>query len=363
LVWCFINVSEFDSSLYRGGYLVFACIAALVVLVAVHPATTITGGLLGTSPMVWIGKRSYGIYLWHWPVFLVTRPGLDIPLTGIPLFVLRVAITVGLAAASYRFVEVPIRSGALGRRLAALRQAPLLQRRRVRARLAFAGGAAVVTTAVLGIGLAVAQPAPRPPGFPAKPANIAITTTTAQRGSVPTSAPAAANVPVPAHSAPNTTLTPIPNARVTAIGDSVMLGAQTSLRRFLGDRIQMDANVSRHFGEGLDVVRRLHDAGQLGDEVVIHLGTNGAIPEDQLDEMLRLLSGVKRVVVVNTRVDRPWEQPDNDAIAAAVPRYANAVLLDWYSAASQHPEYLVQDGVHLSEAGQAYYSLVLSSKL
>jgi len=361
LVWCFINVSEFDSSLYRGGYLVFACVAALVVLVAVHPATTITGGLLGTSAMVWIGKRSYGIYLWHWPVFLVTRPGVDIPLTGIPLFTFRVAITVGLAAASYRFVEVPIRSGVLGRRISALRHAPLLQRRRVRARLAFAGAVGVATTAVLGIGLAVAQPAPRPPGFPAKPANIAITTTTAPRGSTQTSAPAA--VPVPAHSAPNTTLTPIPNARVTAIGDSVMLGAQTSLRRFLGDRLQMDANVSRHFTEGLDVVRRLHDAGQLGDVVVVHLGTNGSIPEDQLDEMLRLLSGVKRVVLVNTRVDRPWEQPDNDAIAAAVPRYPNAVLLDWYSAASQHPEYLVQDGVHLSEAGQAYYSLVLSSKL
>jgi lysophospholipase L1-like esterase len=142
-----------------------------------------------------------------------------------------------------------------------------------------------------------------------------------------------------------------------------MLGAQSSLHRFLGDRLQMDANVSRHFSEGLDVVRRLHDAGQLGDEVVVHLGTNGSVPEDQLDEMMQLLSGVKRVVLVNTRVDRPWEQPDNDAIAAAVSRYPNAVLLDWYTAASQHPEFLVEDGVHLSNAGQAYYSLMLASKL
>jgi len=366
LVWCFANVSEFDSSLYRGGYLVFAGVAALVVLVAVHPATTVTSGLLATSPMVWIGKRSYGIYLWHWPVFLVTRPGLDIPLTGIPLFVLRVGITVGLAAASYRFVEVPIRGGALSRRLAALqhalRQSSMLQRRRIRTRLGFGAAAVVVTTVMLGIGLAVAQPAPRPPGFPAKPANIAITTTTGgPRASTPTSAPAAA--PAPAHSAPTTTLTPIPNAQVTAIGDSVMLGAQSSLHRFLGDRLQMDANVSRHFSEGLDVVRRLHDAGQLGDEVVIHLGTNGSVPEDQLDEMMQLLSGVKRVVLVNTRGDRPWEQPDNDAIAAAVPRYPNAVLLDWYTAASQHPEFLVEDGVHLSNAGQAYYSLMVASKL
>jgi peptidoglycan/LPS O-acetylase OafA/YrhL len=367
LVLCFAKVSEFDTALYRGGYLVFACVAAVVVLVAAHPATTVTGSILGTRPMVWIGKRSYGIYLWHWPVYLVTRPGVDIPLTGLPLFVLRVAITVGLAAASYRFLEVPIRSGAISRRLAALRRAlgqgSPLQRRRVRARFGFASVAVVVTTVMLGLGLAVAQPAPKPPGFPAKPANIAITTTTgAPKGSTPTSAPNAA-VPAPAPSAPNTTLTAIPNARITAIGDSVMLGAQNALHRFLGDRFQMDANVSRHFGEGLDVVRRLHAAGQLGDEVVIHLGTNGAIPEDQLDEMLRLLSGVKRVVVVNTKVDRPWEQPDNEAIAAAVPRFPNVVLLDWYAAASQHPEFLVQDGVHLSTAGQAYYSLMMSSKL
>src|SRR5262245_44010509 len=365
LVWCFASVSEFDSLLYRGGYLVFACVAAVVVLVAAHPATTVTSRMLATNPMVWIGKRSYGIYLWHWPVYVVTRPGIDVPLTGIPLFTLRVAITVALAAASYRFLEVPIRGGVIGRRLAALRrslrQGPLLQRRRLRARVAFAAGAVVVTTVVLGIGLAVAQPAPRPPGFPAKPANIAITSTTSPlKASTATQAPKATT---PAPSAPNTTLVPIPNARVTAVGDSVMLGGQNALRRFLGDRLQMDANVSRHFSECLDVVRQLHDAGQLGNEVIVHLGTNGSVPGDQLDEMLRLLGGVQRVILVNTKVDRPWEGPDNDAIAAAAPRYPNVVLFDWHAIASEHPEFLVQDGVHLSTAGQAYYSLILASKL
>jgi peptidoglycan/LPS O-acetylase OafA/YrhL len=367
LVWCFANVSEFDTVLYRGGYLVFACIAAVVVLVAAHPAATVTSGLLATRPMVWIGKRSYGIYLWHWPVYMVTRPGVDLPLTGIPVFIFRVGITVALAAASYRFLEVPIRSGAIGRRLAALRQSlrqgSMLQRRRVRTRVAIVTGAVVITTVMVGIGLAVAQPAPRPPGFPTKSANIAITTTTgAPKASTATTAPQPATPPVPP-SAPNTTLTPIPNARVTAIGDSVMLGAQNALHRFLGDRLQMDANVSRHFGEGLDIVRQLHDAGQLGDVVIVHLGTNGEIPEDQLDEMLRLLSGVPRVILVNTKVDRPWEGPDNDAIAAAVPRYPNVVLLDWHAIASEHPEFLVQDGVHLSTAGQAYYSIILASKI
>jgi peptidoglycan/LPS O-acetylase OafA/YrhL len=365
LVWCFANVSEFDTALYRGGYLLFAGVAALVVVVAAHPGATITSRLLGARPAVWIGKRSYGIYLWHWPVYLVTRPGLDVPLTGIPLFVFRVAVTVGLAAASYRYVEVPIRSGALSRRIAALRQLPLLQRRRVRARLGLAGAGVVAATVVLGIGLAVAQPAPRPPGFPTKAANIAITTTTsAPRAPGSTAAATPAPAPAAAPSSPSTTLVPLgPLARVTAIGDSVMLGAQGSLRFLLGDRLQLDANVSRHFTEGLDVVRRLHAAGQLGDVVVIHLGTNGTVPADQLNEMLQLLSGVRRVVVVNAKVDRPWEGPGNEAIAAAVPRFPNAVLFDWHAAASEHPEFLVQDGVHLSIAGQQHYALVIAGRI
>src|SRR5262249_34539026 len=185
-------------------------------------------------------------------------------------------------AAASPFLGGRIRGGVIGGRLAALRrslrQGPLLQRRRLRARVAFAAGAVVVTTVVLGIGLAVAQPAPRPPGFPAKPANIAITSTTSPL-KASTQAPKATT---PAPSAPNTTLVPIPNARVTAVGDSVMLGGQNARRRFLGDRPQRDANVSRHFSEGLDVVRQLHDAGQLGNEVIVHLGTNGSVPGDQL---------------------------------------------------------------------------------
>nr|MBA2327284.1 acyltransferase [Actinomycetota bacterium] len=114
VVWCFVNVSEFDPGLYRGGYLLFALLAALVVAIAVHPAATVFGTLLGARPLRWIGMRSYGIYLWHWPVYLVTRPGLDIPLTGPVLTVVRVTITVTIAALSFHFVEVPVRDGAVG---------------------------------------------------------------------------------------------------------------------------------------------------------------------------------------------------------------------------------------------------------
>jgi peptidoglycan/LPS O-acetylase OafA/YrhL len=344
LLWCFLNVSEFDTALYRGGYLMIAIVTACVIAVVVHPSTRLASGLLSFGLLRWIGQRSYGIYLWHWPVYLVTRPDLDVPIRGIPLLVVRVAITVALAAASYRFVEMPIRNGALSRSIATLRRNVRRDGRRVTKRLGLAGAGLAGCTVLLGVGLAAAEPAEPPPGFPTRAARIPITTTTT----------------TPATS---TTLPPAPGGRVTAVGDSVMLGAQPTMVQILGDRLQMDASVSRHTPEAIDVIRTLHAAWQLGDEFVLHLGTNGPITDAQFDEIMQLLGGVKRVVVVNTKVARAWESQVNDTLGRGVPRYPNAVLFDWHAAASEHPEYLVSDGVHLSTAGARYYSLVISSKV
>jgi peptidoglycan/LPS O-acetylase OafA/YrhL len=346
LVSCFASVSEFDAGLYRGGYVAIAIVTAVVVAAIVHPAARFSSSVLALAPLRWIGQRSYGIYLWHWPVFLVTRPGLDVPLRGLPLFGLRVAITVGIAAVSYRFVEMPIRSGALGRSVEALRRNVRRDGRRFTKRLGLAGAGIASSVVLVGLGLAAADSPDPPSGFPKRAAHIPITTATA---------PAATT-------APATTL-PALGGRVTAVGDSVMLGAQRALQQFLGDRLQMDANVSRHTPEAIDVIRRLREAGQLGDEFVLHLGTNGPITDGQFDEIMQLLSGVKRVVVVNIKVDRAWEQQVNDTLAAGVTRYANAVLFDWHAAGSEHPEYFVSDGVHLTRDGAGYYALVITSKL
>jgi peptidoglycan/LPS O-acetylase OafA/YrhL len=94
--------------LYRGGFLGIAALGAVLVLAAGHPGTTL-GQALGTQPMRWLGERSYAIYLWHWPVFVLTRPGLDVPLTGWADIALRVGLTLILADLSYRLIERPIR--------------------------------------------------------------------------------------------------------------------------------------------------------------------------------------------------------------------------------------------------------------
>ena len=111
----FLFVGEFTPWMYqRGGFLLLALVVALLIAMATHPASPL-GRWMGTQPWRYVGQRSYGLYLWHWPIFMITRPVLDVPLDGIPLLVIRLALTVGVAELSFRFLEMPIRRGALDR--------------------------------------------------------------------------------------------------------------------------------------------------------------------------------------------------------------------------------------------------------
>ena len=96
---CSSTSDDFDPSLYRGGFLLVAIVSAVLIAATVHPASKLVPWLLGFGVFRWIGVRSYGIYLWHWPIYMVTRPHSDVPITGLPLLVLRLTLTFVAAAA------------------------------------------------------------------------------------------------------------------------------------------------------------------------------------------------------------------------------------------------------------------------
>ena len=156
-IWFVVNASESATWMYRGGFLVVALLGAVLIAVAVHPASRV-GKALGWSPVLWVGVRSYSIYLWHWPVFMLTRPKLDVPLTGVALLVVRLAITLALADLAYRFVETPIRKGAIGRWFQRVRGSEPAERNRL-VGLSLVSGVSLV--AVLGIlGMQLVNPPP-----------------------------------------------------------------------------------------------------------------------------------------------------------------------------------------------------------
>ena len=103
---CASSAPSADAFLYRGGFLLVDVATIAVIAAVAHPAVRF-GRRLGIPLLVYIGVRSYSIYLWHWPVFALTRPGVDIGLGPGPVFVIRLVITFVLADLSYRLIETP----------------------------------------------------------------------------------------------------------------------------------------------------------------------------------------------------------------------------------------------------------------
>ena len=207
-VWFVINANQAATWMYRGGFLVVAVAGAVMIAVAVHPASRV-GRALAWSPILWVGVRSYSIYLWHWPVFMLTRPRLDVPLTGVPLFILRLAITLALADLAFRFVETPIRKGALSRWLERLRGSRGDERSRLLGIGLVSGVSFIAVLGILGMQLVDPPPAqnvaigPHGNAGPGKP--LADRSTTAKAGAFAALGPY--------HALPS----PL---RVTVVGDS-----------------------------------------------------------------------------------------------------------------------------------------------
>ena len=390
-----LRLGEFQPFLYRGGLASVALATAVVIMACAHPHTHLGASLLGWRPLRWIGLRSYGIYLWHWPVFMVTRPQLDVHIEGLQLLALRLALTVVLADLSYRYVETPIRRGALGNAWRVLREARGYRRRRLS--ILWAGSAVPVLALCVALGVAVAQAQP-----PAPPSYIP--TSAIHTGQEARQAPSGGEAEDPSgEQAPQeairepsvTTLEedqrdrdsagrtpgakaseskPAVAARVSAgrsafagpvsaIGDSVMLGSAEQLERDIPNLAVMDAAVGLQASAAIDILRSRQASGELGEVVVVHIGNNGVFTAEQLDEMMGVLAGARRVVLVNVNVPRPWALPNNEVLAEGVQRYPNAVLVDWYSASVDHPEYFVEDGVHLQVQGQQVYADLIAERI
>jgi len=145
-----------------------------------------------------------------------------------------------------------------------------------------------------------------------------------------------------------------------AVGDSVMVDAQPYLQQM---GITVDAAVSRQFDTGIAILQQLKSEGRLPSRVVIGLGTNGPMTQDDLDAALTMLDRETRVVVLTVREPRWWEAQVNAVVRAGVRRFKNARIADWHAASAGHPEYFAGDGIHLTSAGALVWAHVVANAL
>ena len=298
-VLLFLKMQDFNPTLYRGGDLAAAfCFVVLIAAVA-HPKTGL-GPALGIAPLRWIGERSYGIYLWHLPIILLfagvnARPG---PAT----LVGEAAIVIAAAALSFRFVEEPIRSGRLQRRLAQ-------HSRRYRLEVVGAGAVALVGTfAILFVTPASLNPVSAYVS-PPKAKGATHTQTSTQPRSQRTSQTTGRKQKKQAS---------LPPGRILALGDSVMLGCSSELKLALHHRVRVEATVGRQI-------------------------------DDQIDELQRLRRHhrLTKIVVINALVN--W-----------VRGWPAAHLADWYGSSTTK---MLQDGTHPWPYGCTIYARVIADTL
>jgi peptidoglycan/LPS O-acetylase OafA/YrhL len=403
-----IFVSTIDGTrgyalLFRGGFFIVGLATCAVIVAAVDPASFIGNRVLGSRPLVWIGKRSYGLYLWHWPVFQLTRPfgdqslldlsHPDLRLHWFAALCVRLAITVAITELSYRLIEMPLRSGSW-RRLTRPTWASMI-----------VGWVVVVSTAsafTMSVPLTFAAtdqlaadaacnshpetcggggPAPGATDAPvtsdAPSATEAPPTTGTPGGtdSIPTGSdstiPASSAAPTSVGSASSVPHTgPIP----LALGDSVMLAASSALR---AAGIRVDAVIGREFMDAERLVELYRAKRQLGDVVVIGLGTGGGVSDAQIDRLMKRLATVPHVILITPETaGRAFELSSQAAIRSAATRYSNVSVIDWRELAQDKLKYsegtpgvafedlyFYKDRIHLVSKGRRFFADLIIAEI
>ena len=340
-VLLFLRMHEFNPTLFRGGDLAAAfCFAVLVAAVA-HPKTGI-GEALGVAPLRWVGERSYGIYLWHWPIIVLIAGVNARPSVGI--VVAEAALILAVAALSFKYVEQPIRTGSLQRRLAK-------HPRRYRLEVMGAGA----------LGLAVAFGILFVTPSSLNPVSAYVSPPKAKGATHPKQLQRQTTTEVSQQTRPkNKKQLALPPGRILALGDSVMLGCSSQLKTALQRHVRVDATVGRQIKDTVDELQRLRRHHRLTKIVVLQVGNNGPLWFRDLVRLRHALHGIPDIVVVNVRNTTSWQDESNHALDNWVQGWSPAHLADWYGSSTSK---MMQDGTHPWPYGCRIYARLIADTL
>ena len=325
---------------YRGGTLLCSILTLMVIAACVQPQGMVARAL-SAEPLVWVGKRSYSIYLWHYPLLLLMNPVANISDTPWWQYILQVLVVVAVAECSYRFIETPFRKGAFGRTVSELREGTTTPASWVRAHIPVCAVCGVVLVVALG-GLVFVPDTSALSGEGAE-----ILNKEAKNAKPP--GPAGAD-----DTDKDNDGFPDGSYDLLMIGDSVSLRAVDSFDGVF-PHSHIDAEKGRQFDAGRTTFEGYIQQNLAGKIVVFALGTNGLVTDAQIDAIMADAGNQRTVVFVNTRSPQPWVGATNQAIANAATRYKNVRVIDWYGYSANRNDLFDGDGTHLSNAGVAEY--------
>jgi len=331
----FLLIDESNPTLYKIAFPLAAIFGTAIVTSIVHPVSRFAP-ILQSRVLLWIGERSYAIYLWHWVVFQITRPRVDIDGQDWALIALRILVVLALADISLRLVELPIRSGSVDYWFKGMkyRTPKVRKRQQISVIASFAVLSLLLTTLSVNAIVSSSRDLQK------------------IKDSLSFSEP----------------ITPIqndinvdPENRIWLTGDSVILGIRVALSEIKPVTL-VNARVGRAAPELLSEMSN-DIANASGFTLVFNLGNNDSLEEETVRAILELVKSNPRVIVVNTAVPRPYRDSNNELLSQLVLEYSNMRLVDWNALSESHPEYFAPDGVHLVPTGVSAYVAAIAAQL
>jgi len=330
LLGVFLLVNESDPTLYKLAFPLAGIFGCAILTSIVHPASRFAP-ILSSRVAVWIGERSYAIYLWHWVVFQVTRPAVDLEGSTWALYALRILVVFALADISLRLVELPVRSGLVEYWFKGMKYRTKNVQRRQKSTVV-----ASVLLLILGTSYISAN------AISQSDKEMAIVKQQLEQPVQP--------------SEPTGTQT----GGLWVTGDSVILGIHYELDARSPIAI-INARVGRQASELIEVMKA-DKANATDSTVIFNMGNNNKLTSDQVMAVFEEVKNQPRIIVVNTAVPRGWRDENNALIAQYAALYG-ATVVDWASISMGHPEYFAPDGVHLVPAGVRAYVDAITATL
>ena len=327
IIAAFLFIDASDPTLYKIAFPLAGIFGVAILVSIVHPASRFAP-ILSSRPFIWIGERSYAIYLWHWVIFQITRPEYDLEGSTWALYALRVLLVFALADISLRLVELPVRTGLIDYWFKGMKYRT--KRVQIRQKITvllivifIAASSSTVAVRAIAIGDKQLDEIKQQIEQPFIPPTL-------------------------------------DEGGLWVTGDSVILGIRSEL-----DLIEniglINARVGRQASELLEEIRR--DKEKMSEATVIfNLGNNNKLTEEQVSLIFQELADQPRIIVVNAAVPRAWLE-DNNALIKKYADLYSANLVDWASISADHPEYFAPDGVHLVPAGVRAYVDAISKLL
>ncbi len=334
IIGSFLLIDASSPTAYKIAFPLAAIFGAAIITSIVHPASRFAP-ILQNRVLLWIGERSYAIYLWHWVVFQITRPRVDIDGQDWALIALRILVVLALADISLKLVELPIRSGRVEYWFKGMKYRTTSVRKRQKVAVFSSISVLLVSLSVLSYVAVVSS-------------NRAAEEFQKTLQSEPEFTPPVAE-------------TVDRSEMIWLTGDSVILGIRSAIAE-IRPLLVVNARVGRAAPELLEEMTKDFEKAA-GSTIVMDLGNNDVLNEETVRAIFDLAKESPKVVVVNTAVPRAYRDANNELIAELAAQYSNIRVVDWNAISTGHPEYFAPDGVHLVPTGVSAYVIAIDEAL